>query len=66
MTKLQSVLGKVWKGALAGGVASVTVALADGVSVASMLELKNLVVLVFTAFLTGAVLGAVKLVTWVE
>ena len=66
MTRLQSFIGKVWKGALAGGAASVGMALASGMTVSSLVELKSLVTLVVSAFLTGAILGVIKMATWVE
>ncbi len=65
MNKFQSILGKVWKGFVAGGLASAAVVLTEHqFQVQSLADLDILARTVATAFLTGGVLALIKLWTW--
>lgn len=64
MTKFQSVSMRFLKGFVASGLAAVGTFLSAGVTVTSLDDLKKLVFPLIIAFLTGALLGAEKLINW--
>jgi len=63
--KLKSLVNKVVKGFIAGGLASLALTLdANNFTVSSIADLENLAKIIFSGFLTGAVLSAIKAFTW--
>lgn len=66
MNKAKSILGKIVKGFIAGGVASVTVSLSQGYSISSIAEATALLKIIATGFITGGFLAAIKYTTWSE
>ena len=64
--KVYSVIGKLFKGMIAGGLAQISVALSSGATVASLSDIQNLSKTIIVAFVTGAILACYKMLTWEE
>lgn len=57
----KQILVKFLKGALTGGLAAIATILATGVSVSSFSDLSRLVLVLVTAFITGAIHAAIEM-----
>lgn len=64
--KTKSFFVRFFKGFLAGGASAVMVQLSAGITLQTMADVNNALTLVFTAFLTGGLLGIEKMLSWQE
>lgn len=64
--KFQAIAVRFLKGFVAGGIASMVGLLQGGVTVTSLVDLRNLGAALLVAFVTGGLLAVQKWVSWVE
>lgn len=66
ISKSAVIFNRFIKAFLAGGLASIGVLIANGVSFSNEQELKNLIVTLVGAFLTGGIMAIQKWYTWTD
>jgi len=64
MTKSKSVFNRFLKAFLAGGLASIGALISAGVSFSTTQELKNFIVVLIGAFLSGGIMALEKYLSW--
>lgn len=62
----KSVFKRFLKGFVASGIASVVLILSSGVTINSLEDLKQLIVVLFVAFFTGGLMAIEKTLRWKE